>query len=176
MTDVDPIPAIRGPRRGDTLAVVAGGLLGAGLLTAVHMPAGGIIGAVCGSALVSSTKQTPAALPALRILGLVLLGAAAGVRLDGRTLKLLWQLAVPLGLAILGLLVVSVVLAVILHRAFHIDAVTALLACAPGGVSEIAGMADQLKARSGIVVAIHVVRVIAVVIVALPILVHVVQR
>ena len=47
---------------------------------------------------------------------------------------------------------------------------TALLACAPGGVSEMTMMAEDANARTEIVIAIHVVRVATVVLVALPFL------
>ncbi len=155
--------------------VTAGGLAGATALSLAGVPAGGIIGGVLGSAAVSARHEQPQALPALRVLGLVLLGATAGLRLDLRTLRLLGEVALPLAGAIACLLALNVGLAVFLNRRLGIDPVTALLAAAPGGVSEIAAIADQLGARLPTVIAIHVVRVIAVVVVVLPILVQVMR-
>ena len=56
-------------------------------------------------------------------------------------------------------------------RRYDVDPLTAVLACAPGGVSEIAITASQLGAEVGIVLAIHTVRVLAVVLLVLPVLV-----
>ena len=148
------------------------GTAGALILTAVHMPAGGIIGAVLGSAAVSGVRGVPASPKAARIAGLVLLGAAAGLRLDTTTLSQLGVVAMPLAIALVSLLAGHVLLAAALRRWFGLDAVTAILAAAPGGVSEIASIADEVGARAGVVTAIHVVRVIIVVVVMLPLLMH----
>jgi uncharacterized protein len=99
-----------------------------------------------------------------------LLGCAAGVRLDMQTLETLLHLIVPLLVSVGLLLALDVALATVLVRRYSVDPVTALLACAPGGVSEMAILADEANARTGIVIAIHVVRVATVVLVALPLL------
>lgn len=149
---------------------MAGGLAGAGLLVLLHVPAGGIVGAVAGSAAVSGMRSHVPPPRAVRLVGMVLLGCAAGVRLEAETLRTLLHLAVPLLVAIVLLLLVDAVLAAVLVRRYGVDPVTALLACAPGGVSEIAVLAQTTGARTGIVVAVHVVRVFTVVLVALPLL------
>jgi len=136
----------------------------------LHVPAGGIVGAVAGSAAVSGMRAHPPPPNTVRLVGMVLLGCAAGVRLEPETLQTLLHLAVPLLVAVAILLVVDVALAVVLVRRYAVDPVTALLACAPGGVSEIAVLAHTTGARTGIVVAVHVVRVIMVVVVVLPLL------
>ena len=158
---------------GEGLLVLAGGTLGAVGLSAVGVPAGGIIGAVLGSGAVSMARDSSVQTRTLRVPGLVLLGVAAGLRLGQHTLAQLFDLAVPLGTSIVVLLLVQYLLALLLVRRFGVDPVTALLTTAPGGVSEMAVLADEFGARVGLVTAIHVVRVILVVVVALPILLHV---
>lgn len=153
-----------------------GGVAGAGLCVLLHIPAGGIVGAVAGSAVVAMRNGGTPALPtrlrtALRTGGLVLLGGAAGVRLEPAILPMLARIAVPLLASVGLLLMLDVLLALLLHRRYQVDPITALFACAPGGVSEIAAVAEEKGARLEIVVAIHVVRVIAVVVVILPLLV-----
>lgn len=154
------------------VVVLAAGLAGASGLTLLGVPAGGIIGAVLGSAAASVRHEEPRSQPALRTIGLVLLGTAAALRLNRHTLAVILDVAGPLLAAIAGLVALNVALAFVLHRWLGLDPVTALLAAAPGGVSEIAGMADAMGAQLAIVVAIHVVRVVAVVLVALPLLIH----
>ena len=149
---------------------LAGGLAGALLLVLLQVPAGGIIGAVAGSALTSGVRGRVPPARAVRTIGMILLGCAAGARLEPSTLVALLRLVVPILLAVAVLLLLDVVLAAVLTRRYGVDPVTALLACAPGGVSEMTMMAQDADARTEIVVAIHVVRVATVVLVALPLL------
>jgi uncharacterized protein len=151
-------------------SALAGGLAGALLLTLLQVPAGGIIGAVAGSALTSGVRGRMPPPRAVRTVGMILLGCAAGARLEPSTLGALLRLVVPILLAVAVLLLLDVVLAAVLTRRYGVDPVTALLACAPGGVSEMTMMAQDADARIEIVVAIHVVRVATVVLVALPLL------
>jgi uncharacterized protein len=151
-------------------SALAGGLAGAGLFVLLQVPAGGIVGAVAGSAVASGMRShRPPSYP-VRVAGMVVLGCAAGVRLEAGTLQTLLHLAVPLLLSVAALLALDVLLATVLVRRYGVDPVTALLACAPGGVSEMAVLAHDANARTEIVVAVHVVRVVTVVLVVLPLL------
>lgn len=158
------------------LPALLGGLAGGTLLTLLHVPAGGIVGAVAGSAAVSATRTRPPVSAKVRLIGMILLGCAAGIRLQPQTLQTLLHLAVPLVASIAAMLLVDGLLAALLVKKYGIDPVTALLACAPGGVSEIAVVAENVGARSGIVIAVHVVRVLIVVLVALPLLISILGR
>jgi uncharacterized protein len=158
------------------LHALLGGLAGGGLLALLQVPAGGIVGAVAGSALAAGMRSHPPPPYVVRVAGLVLLGCAAGVRLETGTLQTLLHLAVPLLLAVAALLAVDVVLAAVLVRRCGLDPVTALLACAPGGVGEITMLAHDANARTGIVVAVHVVRVVAAVLVLMPLLLALLGR
>jgi uncharacterized protein len=155
------------------LPALGGGLAGATVLVLLQVPAGGIVGAVAGSAIASGVRGRRPPPRAVRVVGMVLLGCAAGVRLNVETLQTLLHLALPLLAAVAALLVLDVGLAVVLHRRYGVDPVTALLACAPGGVSEISVLADDNNARTGVVIAVHVVRVVTVVLIVLPLLVMV---
>lgn len=149
---------------------LAGGLAGALLLVALQVPAGGIVGAVAGSALASGVRGRTPPHHAVRGVGMLLLGCAAGAMVEPFTLKTLLHLAGPILLAVAALLLLDVVLAAMLTRRYGVDPVTALLACAPGGVGEMTMMAQDADARIEIVVAVHIVRVATVVLVALPLL------
>ena len=149
---------------------LAGGLAGALLLVVLQVPAGGIVGAVAGSALASGVRGCTPPHRGVRGLGMLLLGCAAGAQLELSTLRELLHLAVPIVLAVAALLLLDVVLAAMLTRRYGVDPVTALLACASGGVGEMTMMAHDADARIEIVVAVHVVRVATVVLVALPLL------
>lgn len=156
-----------------TVAVLLASAAGAGVLTLLRLPAGALIGAVVGAAAVNRVRPTQGVRPipvSVRVTGLVLLGCVAGARLDLSTLEALARMALPLLAAVVGLLVLDFVLAWVLVRHYNVDALTAVMACAPGGVSEIALTAEGTGARMGVVLAIHGVRVLVVVTVVLPLL------
>lgn len=176
MSEPGDAPGRPGRRVPPGFPALLGGLAGGALLTLLHMPAGGIVGAVAGSAAVSAVRARPPVSAHVRLIGMILLGCAAGVRLEPKTLHTLLHLAIPLLVSVVLLLLVDALLAALLSRKYGIDPVTALLACAPGGVSEIAVVAENVGARTGIVIAVHVVRVVAVVVVALPLLLVILSR
>jgi uncharacterized protein len=159
------------------LLLLAGGAVGAAVFTLLGLPAGTLIGAVVGSALANRVRVSssgPLPLPApVRVVGLALLGCAAGVRLDAHTLTALGHIALPLAGALAALVALNLLLAVVLVRRYDVDPLTAILACAPGGLSEIAVTGSQLGAQMGVLLAIHTVRVLAVVLLVLPLLVAV---
>lgn len=180
MSDEDEFPVGEGPARGwAVVRLLTGGAAGAAVLTLLQVPAGALVGAVIGSAIANRVRLGGAAgtLPVpVRVSGLVLLGSVAGVRLEASTLVTLTRIAAPLAGAVLTLLLLNAALALVLVRRYGIDSRTAVLACAPGGISEIAVAAEQLGARTGVVIAVHAVRVLAVVLVVLPLLVVLLAR
>lgn len=153
------------------LLTVAAATAGAALLTLLRVPAGALVGAVLGSAVASVRSRTGGYPRGLRVGGMVLLGCAAGAQVTSESLPTLLAMLAPTLLGVAVLLVLDVGLALILHYRFGLDIPTALLACAPGGVSEIASIAAEVGAKSGIVVSIHVLRVLLVVLIALPLVV-----
>ena len=163
--------------------LLAGGSAGATLLTLLQLPAGALIGSVAGSMAVNGVadaiarRRAPAGetptrvrLPrAVRIVGQVLLGVLAGARLGAETLQTLAISAVPVLVAVVLLLGLSMLLARYLFSRHGVDPLTAVMATAPGGISELASVAEQRGAAMHIVLAIHLFRVLVVVLVVLPI-------
>ncbi len=155
--------------------LLAGALTGALVFTVLRVPAATVVGSVVGSVVVNRWRPAvfhhPLPVKALRTVGLVLLGCVAGARLDAETLRTIAGLAVPLLTGVALLLVLELALAALLIVRYGVDAVTAVLAFAPGGLSEITLTADEMGARMSVVLAVHMVRVLAVVLVLLPALV-----
>ena len=154
----------------DTMAVVAGGILGAAVFLALRLPAGGILGALVGSGLTNVLTRRNTVLPdQLRYTGLGLLGAASGLGITVSTVGVVVHMAALLAGALAVVIALSLLLMWWLVRR-GMDFRTALFATAPGGIGEVASMAVEAKASVDTVVAFHVLRVVVVVLVALPLL------
>lgn len=163
--------------------LLAGGFSGAALLTWLHVPAGALMGSVVGSMAVNgltdaiAKRRIPTGEPrrrvrlpgAIRIVGQVLLGVLAGAHLSSQTLHTLLVSALPVLVAVVMLLGLSLLLARYLFSRHGVDALTAVMATAPGGISELASVAEQKGAAMHVVLAIHLFRVLVVVLVVLPI-------
>ena len=112
----------------------------------------------------------------VRTAGLVLIGCVSAARLDGESLEILGRIVLPVLAAVVLLLVLNAVLARWLILRHGLDPTTAVLACAPGGLSELSVLAVKERADVATVTVIHLVRVLLVVLVALPALVFVLGR
>lgn len=162
--------------------LLIGGFAGAVLLTLLHVPAGALIGSVIGSMSVNKISDwlshrrsavraaVNRSLPGfVRIVGQVLLGVLAGARLDDETLVTLLRSLVPVLAAVIFILALSMLLARYLFSKHGVDPLTAVMAAAPGGISELAITAQRQGAMMHVVLAIHLFRVLIVVLVVLPI-------
>ncbi|MGH3660591.1 MAG: AbrB family transcriptional regulator [Micromonosporaceae bacterium] len=148
--------------------LLSGAAAGAAVFLALRVPAGGIFGAVLGSMAVNMARPGRSLAPPLRLCGLLLLGFLAGLALNAGTFHVLRGLAALLAASVAGLLAIGTLCAAWLVKSFGLDWRTAILACAPGGIGELAILAEEVGARVTVVVAMHLVRVVVVVLVALP--------
>jgi uncharacterized protein len=186
------------------VAGLLAGTAGALLLTWLRVPAGTLVGAVLGSAAAGSITprrgpyggdsrhghgngtshhRRAGAQPQQHPLqrwartgGLVLVGCVSAARLDGRSLRMMGLVALPVLAGVVLLLALNAALARWLMKRHGIDATTAVLACAPGGLSELSVLAVKERADVGTVTVVHLVRVLVVVLLALPGLVFVLGR
>ena len=157
---------------GRSVVLLLFGAAGAGLLLFLHVPAGGILGAVLGAGLISIWRPGTPLTASYRIAGLLLLGILAGAGVTTAVLSTLAGVVLPLLAAMLLLFGVTLGLALLTARFTDIDRGTALFAFAPGGISEIVPMAAQYHVGFHQVLTVHLLRVLVVVLVGLPLLVH----
>ncbi|MGH3311832.1 MAG: AbrB family transcriptional regulator [Streptomyces sp.] len=156
------------------LAGTAGGLL----LMWLQVPAGTLVGAVLGSAAAGClVNAQPHPLQRwVRTAGLVLIGCVSAARLDRDAFEMMGLVALPVLAAVVLLLVLNAALARWLVTRHQVDPATAVLACAPGGLSELSVLAVKEGADVGTVTVIHLVRVLLVVLLVLPGLTFVLGR
>lgn len=146
----------QGKQRWLGLAMLTGGAAGVvGLLTPV--PAGGVIGALFGSAVFRLLKPGPPA-RGLRVGVQALAGAVIGLRLSDEFFGQLADLVVASGM-IVGMQVLFWLASYrLLVKLFDYESVTAVFASAPGGMSELISGADQAGASASVVAFTHLVR------------------
>ena len=111
----------------------------------------------------------------MRVIGQVLLGVLAGARLNEETLFTLLRSLLPVIAAVIFILGLSMLLARYLFSRHGVDPLTAVMSAAPGGISELAITAHRQGAVMHVVLAIHLFRVLIVVLLVLPILLHVLK-
>ena len=150
-----------------TLAVAfAGGWL-AGRL---KLPAAAMLGGMFFVAALSITTGL-AVLPAntrpvLQTLGGIMLGWS----LDRAEVAKLRRMAGPVALLVVGMFAVTITLGLLLHRFGGLDLATALFSSCPGGVADIALIADELGAVAATVSVLQLFRLLGVYLIYPPIL------
>ncbi len=166
-TAATTLPAPRGLH---WLACLGVGALGGFGLDALQVPAGGVIGAMLAVAIVQLAGARLRTLPArARMLAQTFIGVFVGVTFTQQTLiELQNSFAIIIG-ATLATLASSFMLAFVMQRWMRLDAGTAILGCAPSGLSLMPVIADELGAQTFIVSLFHLTRVVLVILV-LPII------
>jgi membrane AbrB-like protein len=150
-------------------AVSWGGLGGlVGLISPV--PAGGIIGALAGSAAFRLLTERPVPVKRFQLGVQVLAGVVIGLGVSGEFLSQLVRLAGAGALIISVQMLLWLVAGWLLVKVFRYDLPTAALASSPGGMSEVVATANQAGADVVIVTFVHLVR-LGTIIVVVPVLV-----
>ncbi|NLS09331.1 ammonia monooxygenase [Nesterenkonia sp. MY13] len=144
------------------------------LFELLGVPAGMLLGAVIGAALVNqrwTPRMKPAEVPApLRQGGLVLMGFVTGVLLTLDSLASTATIAIPVAVAYLLLGVVNLGFVTLLMSRYGVDPATAVFAVTPGGLGEVMSLAMDRGAEVVVVLTVHAVRLFTLVLVLLPIM------
>jgi membrane AbrB-like protein len=154
--------------RSVALLVAAGG--GGLAAEAAGVPAGAVLGALAGAVAINLRLPGPRLPRRFREAGKILLGSVVGLSFAPGVLATIGGLVVPVSVAIGLLIAVGLLLSLVLHRWFGWDLATALYACTPGGLSELAITSEDMGAQAHIVIAVHTVRVAAIVMLGPPLL------
>jgi hypothetical protein len=155
-------------RIGRTLMLLAGAFTGGLAAEALRIPAGAVLGAVLGALAVNLARPGPRLPRPFREVGKILLGTVVGLSFAPELLATVGELLVPVAVGVVLMIMAGLGISVVLHRVFAWDMPTALYASTPGGLSELAVTSEEVGARMHVVVAVHTVRVIAIVILGPP--------
>ena len=150
---------------GSLLITAAAAVLGAAIATLLHLPAAPLLGAMVGVAIVNITPMSAFDLPAaVKWIVYVLVGWLLGVGVTTDTLSQLRTSAIPIVLTVVAFLLFGLAAAWLLWRFTSFDAVTALLATAPGGIAQMGAMSATAGANVPIVLTVHVLRITSVIV------------
>ncbi|WP_434310323.1 AbrB family transcriptional regulator [Hominifimenecus sp. rT4P-3] len=145
------------------LLVIAAGLLLGRLFDSLSVPSGSMIGAMVATVLLSAVHIEPY-IPRSCIFGIqVFSGAYIGSTIVREQILDLWKIAIPVLIMVLALSLVNVVLGLLMAKVSSVDIQTAMYACAPGGLSDMVIIANDMGADSAKVTALHVLRIMMVV-------------
>ncbi|MQA87176.1 MAG: hypothetical protein GEV03_21745 [Streptosporangiales bacterium] len=157
----------KGDRVMHLFATVAAALAGGWIAERLKLPAGSLIGAMVAVAALRFTPINVVELPnGVRFVVFCFLGWTLGQGVTPDLLATIRRAAVPV-LVCVGLFIIfGAVLAVGLWRFGGFDPATAMLATAPGGLAQIGALSVATNAQVPVVLAIHLLRVISVVVIA----------
>jgi membrane AbrB-like protein len=142
------------------------GVIGGFLLDALKIPAGGVIGAILAVATAQLAGLSMCAIPTRgRNLAQIFLGVFVGVTFTRQTLIELQSSFAIITAATVATLASSFLLARVIQYWMRLDAETALLACAPGGLSLMPIIADELGAQTFVVSLFQLARIVLVILI-----------
>lgn len=126
----------------------------------IKVPAGGMIGAMVGVALLNLLTGQAYMYSILRTAVQICLGTMSGYRVGRSELKKMGALVVPIIVMLLICLILNVVFGVVIVKTTSLDIATALLAITPGGATDMVFVAADIGADTGMVGLLQSLRMI----------------
>jgi uncharacterized protein len=168
------VHAVRGTRLGQLLhvvAIMAGAVLFGFFAKWLHFPLPWMLGALVFAGTVR-LSGFPVRIPVqTRQLGQILVASSVGLAFTPAALHLMGVLAIPMILAAVLTIILSLAVAVLLVRITHVGAATAILATLPMGPVESAVLAAKHGAAPGPIIFAQTMRIVLLVVLVPPLIV-----
>ncbi|MFZ5686731.1 MAG: AbrB family transcriptional regulator [Bacillota bacterium] len=151
-----------------TLIIAAvGGLIALKL----RIPAGALVGSMILVAIVQSSGVPMGSLPSCtRIVIQILLGTMLGLSLTPEALHELKQIALPAIVLVATLVTTGIITGLVISKISKLDVITSLFSTAPGGMTDMVLLSSVLGADAPKVAALHLIRIVGVLLVMPPLL------
>ncbi len=144
-------------------------LIGVGLIGGItghklHIPAGGMVGAIIAIILYKqiSSEQALSLPPGFVLFSQIAIGIAIGASFTSDFFKQLKAVMLPACIAVFLLLSLSGLIAFLLKHFTGLDTATAILSMVPGGLTEMGSFALAFDAKTTVVLTIHLLRILAI--------------
>lgn len=143
-----------------TLVVATmGGIFG----SRFKIPAGALVFSMLSVAIFSLLIK-PIGLPQnFKIGAQIIIGSIIGSGFNREILGNMVKYFLPVLVSVLFMLSVSIFVGFLFHKITGLDLATALFSTAPGGLTDMVLIADELGAKTGIVVMVHFIRLVTVI-------------
>lgn len=146
------------------LTALCGALLGVPLWL-LGVPAGAIVGAMIGAAVFNIVTGQGYFPPEVRLPLQIVAGVFIGLRVDRASIMTMNEILVPLLILMVFIVVTTAATTFIVHKLTGLDIFTSLMASTPGGLSEMAILADALNLDAPKVALLHTARLMTVIII-----------
>jgi len=143
-----------------TVIIVIGVIGGVGAKKLKFIPAAYMLGALVLSAVWNLTVGFAYFPQELRVATQILAGTYLGLSIDKSNLFSIRTLLKPISLILFLFFINAILFGYLIHIFFNIDLITAFYSFAPGGVAEIAIIADSLGGDAGMITAMQLLRLI----------------
>jgi len=150
----------------------AGGLIG----KAVKIPAGALLGAMLTAAALNVFGECATFPESFRAPIQILSGTLIGSRITLKEIRGLKSMALPVVVLILGMIFLNLIVGVSIYFISEMDMTTALFSSAPGGLSDMVLISEELGANTAQVAVLHLVRLLTVLFVIIPLFKHLANR
>ena len=129
----------------------------------LDIPAGTIIGAMLGAMAYNIYSKRAYFPKKLGVPMRICAGFFVGMRIDRYNLETMAQLVTPLAYTLVYVFIVTFTTAFFVHKITKLDMATSLLVSTPGGLSEMALIADEMNLDTPKVAVLHTARLISVI-------------
>ncbi len=137
----------------------------------LRIPAGALIGSMVLVAVIRGSGVQLGVLPSwTRLAVQMVLGAMIGLSITPQVLQELKQIALPAAILVITLLTTGLITGFVISKISRLDIITSLFSTAPGGMTDMVLLSSVLGADAPKVAALHLIRVVSVLIVMPPLL------
>lgn len=142
----------------------------------LKIPVGGMVGAMVAVLIFNVITGNAHMPPEVRKITQIAAGAMLGSRIKRKDVYDLREVLLPAIILIIGMIIINFSFGFLVSRISNLDLATALFAAAPGGLSDMALIADDLGADSPKVALLQLIRVVGVISIYPPIMKYIYSR
>ncbi len=139
------------------LVAAVGGIIGLKL----KLPAGAMLGAMIAVAIFTVTTDIQATPAWFKVVAQIIAGAYIGTGMTKESIAGLKRLLAPAAFLIAGMLVINFITGMLLYAISPLDLCTSMFSCVPGGMTDVAIIADDLGANAPVVSVFQICRMVA---------------
>ena len=136
--------------------------LGASVALKLKLPAGALVGALCGVMVLNLVYGKSVFYTEFRVVLQIFSGIMIGGKIGKKDLAELKTIILPTVILVLGMVVLNLTFGGLIYKFSNLDVATALFATAPGGVADMALISSELGANTGYVGILQLFRILTV--------------